>query len=181
MTHLDLKQEPPSSPPDKNIDSNKLISSTHLPDSVPSTPVICKRLFIYSYFYSTFRSASDQCYKKLPLICVDDKKPTKNISKTLPRVRIFPSSISAHPLHNITSGNSPMAPSSRINALNVVGDLLRKVGVSSSIFSFWLTLFSGSLDLFFLAHLGFAIQYKFLFFFQICVDWDKLFSFFPFW
>lgn len=44
LTHLELpvKQESTSSPPDKNIDSNKLISSTQLSDSVPSTPVICK-------------------------------------------------------------------------------------------------------------------------------------------
>lgn len=44
IAHLDLpiKQELPPSPPDKNIDSNKLISSTQLSDSVPSTPVICK-------------------------------------------------------------------------------------------------------------------------------------------
>ncbi|XP_071537739.1 nuclear distribution protein nudE-like 1 isoform X3 [Panulirus ornatus] len=37
-----------------------------------------------------------------------------------------------HPLHNMNNGNVPMTPSARISALNIVGDLLRKVGALES-------------------------------------------------
>lgn len=45
--------------------------------------------------------------------------------------------IAAPPLHtnnnnNMSNGSVPMTPSARISALNIVGDLLRKVGVSLS-------------------------------------------------
>ncbi|XP_042243401.1 nuclear distribution protein nudE-like 1 isoform X2 [Homarus americanus] len=71
------KQEP-STAPEENIDSNKLMSNTQLSESVPTTPVI------------------------------------------------------SHPLHNMNHGNVPMTPSARISALNIVGDLLRKVGALES-------------------------------------------------
>ena len=41
---------------------------------------------------------------------------------------ISTSSIGTSPLHS-TYGTSPLTPSARISALNIVGDLLRKVGV----------------------------------------------------
>lgn len=34
--------------------------------------------------------------------------------------------------HKSQNGGTPLAPSARISALNIVGDLLRKVGVSLS-------------------------------------------------
>ncbi|XP_071537738.1 nuclear distribution protein nudE-like 1-B isoform X2 [Panulirus ornatus] len=37
-----------------------------------------------------------------------------------------------HPLHNMNNGNVPMTPSARISALNIVGDLLRKVGTEAA-------------------------------------------------
>lgn len=79
--HLNL-QSPQKSPSslqssqdDAIVDSNKLLSTTQLTDSVPSTPV------------------------------------------------------RSHTLHNNNNGNIPMTPSARISALNIVGDLLRKVGM----------------------------------------------------
>ncbi|XP_045581648.1 nuclear distribution protein nudE homolog 1 isoform X2 [Procambarus clarkii] len=38
----------------------------------------------------------------------------------------------SHPLHSLNNGNVPMTPSARISALNIVGDLLRKVGALES-------------------------------------------------
>ena len=38
--------------------------------------------------------------------------------------------------NNLGNGNVPMTPSARVSALNIVGDLLRKVGVSSIIIYF---------------------------------------------
>ncbi|XP_064116092.1 nuclear distribution protein nudE homolog 1-like isoform X3 [Macrobrachium nipponense] len=79
--HLDLQspQKPVSStkmPTEESIvDSNKLVSTTQITESVPSTHV------------------------------------------------------KSHTLHNINNGNIPLTPSARISALNIVGDLLRKVGV----------------------------------------------------
>lgn len=40
--------------------------------------------------------------------------------------------VKTHPLHNINNGSVPMTPSARISALNIVGDLLRKVGALES-------------------------------------------------
>lgn len=39
------------------------------------------------------------------------------------------SSIGTSP-HKVQNGGTPLAPSARMSALNIVGDLLRKVGVS---------------------------------------------------
>ncbi|XP_068244804.1 nuclear distribution protein nudE homolog 1-like isoform X2 [Palaemon carinicauda] len=82
--HLDLQspQKPVSStklPTEESIvDSNKLVSTTQITESVPSTHV------------------------------------------------------RSHTLHNINNGNIPLTPSARISALNIVGDLLRKVGALES-------------------------------------------------
>ena len=46
-----------------------------------------------------------------------------------PLVNLSTASIGTSPLHS-GYGNSPLTPSARISALNIVGDLLRKVGVS---------------------------------------------------
>lgn len=40
--------------------------------------------------------------------------------------------VRSHALHNLNNGNVPMTPSARISALNIVGDLLRKVGALES-------------------------------------------------
>ncbi|XP_047487059.1 nuclear distribution protein nudE homolog 1-like, partial [Penaeus chinensis] len=40
--------------------------------------------------------------------------------------------VKTHPLHNMNNGSVPMTPSARISALNIVGDLLRKVGALES-------------------------------------------------
>lgn len=45
-----------------------------------------------------------------------------------PLVNLSTASIGTSPLHS-GYGNSPLTPSARISALNIVGDLLRKVGV----------------------------------------------------
>ncbi|XP_069938844.1 nuclear distribution protein nudE-like 1 [Cherax quadricarinatus] len=75
--HPPPKLEPlPTS--EEMIDSNKLLSNTQLPESVPSTTVITR------------------------------------------------------PMHNMSNGSVPMTPSARISALNIVGDLLRKVGALES-------------------------------------------------
>lgn len=47
-----------------------------------------------------------------------------------PLVNLTTASIGTSPLHS-GYGNSPLTPSARISALNIVGDLLRKVGVSA--------------------------------------------------
>lgn len=41
------------------------------------------------------------------------------------------------PLHTTFSGTQNFTPSTRISALNMVGDLLRKVGVSGLMYSVW--------------------------------------------
>lgn len=47
-----------------------------------------------------------------------------------PLMNLTTASIGTSPLHS-GYGNSPLTPSARISALNIVGDLLRKVGVSA--------------------------------------------------
>lgn len=44
------------------------------------------------------------------------------------------------------NGESPMTPSARMNALNIVGDLLRKVGVSQTFGALAPIFFSSSAD-----------------------------------
>ena len=60
---------------------------------------------------------------------VDGKKDDK--TKTHIKKDIKTDSVATSP-HKVQNGGTPLAPSARISALNIVGDLLRKVGVSAS-------------------------------------------------
>ena len=57
---------------------------------------------------------------------IDGKKDEK--TKTHIKKDIKTDSVGTSP-HKVQSGGTPLAPSARISALNIVGDLLRKVGV----------------------------------------------------
>lgn len=56
-------------------------------------------------------------------------KAETTIQTTDPHGNLTTASIGTSPLHT-GFGSSPLTPSARISALNIVGDLLRKVGVS---------------------------------------------------
>jgi hypothetical protein len=58
---------------------------------------------------------------------VDGKKDDK--TKSHIKKDIKTDSVGTSP-HKVQNGGTPLAPSARISALNIVGDLLRKVGVS---------------------------------------------------
>ncbi|XP_076045544.1 nuclear distribution protein nudE-like 1-B isoform X2 [Oratosquilla oratoria] len=65
---------------------------------------------------------------------IDSNKLVSNshqITDSIPStpVKYIPEVSTAQSLHNMTNGSVPMTPSARISALNIVGDLLRKVGM----------------------------------------------------
>lgn len=59
----------------------------------------------------------------------DDKTRTPVSIHIKKDIKTDPSLVGTTP-HKVQNGNTPLAPSARISALNIVGDLLRKVGVS---------------------------------------------------
>ena len=61
-------------------------------------------------------------------------KTETTIPTSDPHTNLSTASIGTSPLHS-GYGSSPLTPSARISALNIVGDLLRKVGVSEIIWS----------------------------------------------
>ena len=67
---------------------------------------------------------------KQPDVVSTPTKPEFSVPTTESQTNISTSSIGTSPLHT-AYGTSPLTPSARISALNIVGDLLRKVGVGS--------------------------------------------------
>ena len=105
-------QPTPTVPPAEPVDSNKLAEDYGTPVSTPSS-----------------KNMGESC------VDVSNLKPVEGSVITtvwsLATMLCFLYTFAG--LTNHTGTGTPLTPSARISALNIVGDLLRKVGVSSQI------------------------------------------------